>query len=80
MIIALCLLLAENVKRVKKVARKTTPDLSAGDIPVELRGDGWYELGFAPPELKEDTFHEMFVPPIELSGDLWPELDAPTTS
>ncbi|MCJ1426117.1 hypothetical protein MMC29_004019 [Sticta canariensis] len=77
--IALCLLLAENVKRVKKVARKPALELPAGDIPVELRGDGRYELGFAPPELKEDTFHEMFVPPIELGGDLWPELDAPTS-
>lgn len=78
-IIALCLILAENVKRVKKVARKPALELPAEDIPVELRGDGRYELDFAPPELKEDTFHEMFVPPIELSGDLWPELDAPTS-
>lgn len=75
MIIALCLVWAENLKRAKKVARNEALELSAGDLPAELKEDGIHELALPPLELTEDTFHEMFVPPVELSGDLWPELD-----
>ena len=77
MIIALCLVWAESVRKGKKmkVARKTALELPAGDVPVELKEDGLHELSIALPELGEDVFHEMFVPPIELSGNMWPELD-----
>lgn len=74
-VIALCLVWSKNLKRAKKVARNEALELSAGDLPAELKEDGIHDLDLPPLELTEDTFHEMFVPPVELSGDLWPELD-----
>lgn len=75
MLIALCLVWAERLKKAKKVARQKAIELPAGDVPAELKEDSRQELDTAPPELNEDTFHEMFAPPTELNGDFWPELD-----